>query len=585
VSTNAALAEIFDEMAALLELTGANVFRVNAHRRVARELRDLSADVADLARDPKQLTAIEGIGEGSARKIVEFVRTGRVKEHDELLAAVPAGLLDVMRVPGLGPKTVKLLWEQAGVTDLATLHAALDGGRLAGLPRMGEKTIAKIKSALSFVEHAAERTPLGLAHRVAAQVLARLRGAAGRGARIECAGSLRRGLDTIGDLDVVVAAKEAAPIAKAFTTMPEVRSVVGAGETECSVRLESGMQADLRIVPPESWGAALLYFTGSKQHNVTLRERAVKRGMRLNEYGLFPAAEGAGDDRPPQERGVKPVAAVTEEEIYAALDLPWIPPELREDRGEFDQPPPKLLERREIRAELHAHTVASDGHWTIAELAREAKRRGFHTVAVTDHSKSSAQAGGLSEDALRAHIEAVRRANDEIDGIEILAGSEVDILGDGRLDYGDDLLAQLDIVVAAPHVALSQEPKVATERLLKAIRHPLVHVIAHPTGRIVGRRAGLAPDMAQIVAAAAEHRTALEVNANWHRLDLRDAHVRSAVDAGALIAINTDAHSAEDMDHLPFGVTTARRGWLTATRCVNTWSAKKIRAWLKEKRE
>ena len=361
-----------------------------------------------------------------------------------------------------------------------------------------------------------------------------------------------------------------------------MKSVLLAGDTKCSVRLSTGMQADLRVVDSSCFGAAWLYFTGSKEHNVRLRERAIAKKLRLNEYGLFP---DDGDASPPQSRGVKPVAAKTEEEIYEALGLPWIPPELREDHGELAlKKTPRLVEVEDIRSELHAHTRASDGAMSIEEIAKIARDRGFHTLAITDHSKSSVQANGLDPKRLRRHIDAVRDADARLDGIRLYAGSEVDILADGRLDYDDELLAELDWVVASPHVALRQEPKVATERLLAAVRHPLVHVLGHPTGRLIGSRPGLEPDMEKIAKAAAECGTALEVNANHYRLDLRDRHVRLALDAGCLIAIDCDVHTPEQFDELPYGVMTARRGGLTPDRCLNCLDAEALEAWRKAKR-
>jgi DNA polymerase (family 10) len=416
--------------------------------------------------------------------------------------------------------------------------------------------------------------------------------------QIAFAGSLRRGKETIGDLDIIVATDDPAPVSEAFRTMPEVEQVLAAGPTKSSVRVNVGAasgrrkqsavlgcQSDLRVVAPQSWGAALMYFTGSKEHNVALRERALKRGLTLNEYGLFPDDK---KDTPPQTRGVKPVAGATEEEIYKALGMPYIPPEIREHHGEIAlDRTPRLVELGDIKAELHAHTTASDGRLSITELAMLAKLRGFHTIAVTDHSKSSPIAGGLSPDRLRQHITAVREANEQARasgwGVTILAGSEVDILADGRLDYDDDLLAQLDIVVASPHAALSQDPAVATARLLKAIRHPSVNILAHPTGRLVNKRAGLSLAMNELVAAAKEHAVALEINAHWLRLDLRDVHVRAAVDADCVIAIDCDVHEPADFDNLRYGVLTARRGWLTPGACINSWPAEKLHGWLKAK--
>ena len=325
-----------------------------------------------------------------------------------------------------------------------------------------------------------------------------------------------------------------------------------------------------------------MYFTGSKEHNVRLRERALKKKLTLNEYGLYPLDK---EETPPQKRAVKAVASKTEEDIYEKLDLPYMPPEIREDSGEFDlDDTPRLIEFDDILAELHAHTTASDGKLTLEALVDEARDRGYETIAVTDHSQSSAQAGGLSPERLREQIDQVHAHNRKTREITVLAGSEVDIHADGTLDYDDDLLHALDIVVCSPHASLSQKPDVATKRLIKAIEHPLTHIIGHPTGRLINRRPGLEPAMDEIIAAAVEHETALEINAHWMRLDLRDTHVRAAVEAGCLLAIDTDAHTPEDFDNLIYGVLTGRRGWLTPEQCINTWSSKQLEAWLKKKR-
>ncbi|MCA9291155.1 MAG: DNA polymerase/3'-5' exonuclease PolX [Phycisphaerales bacterium] len=581
MSTNTELATIFQEMADILALQGANSFRVSAHARVARELADLSTDVRTLVERGEDLTTYEGIGDKSAKKISEYLETGHITEHETLKAAVPAGLLAILAVPGLGPKTVRLMWEQAGVTDVASLRAQMDAGVIEQLPRMGAKTVENIRTALAFLETSADRVRLGAALPVAESMLTTLRAVPGV---IEAAfaGSLRRGCETIGDIDLLVATTDPDAAGEAFRTMDGVVQVLAAGATKSAVRLGSGLQVDLRVVEEASYGAALLYFTGSKQHNVRLRERAVKRGLRLNEYGLFP--DDGTHDEAPQRRGIAPVAARTEEEIYAAVDLPWIPPELREDRGEFTAALPDLITCDDIRAELHAHTTASDGRLSIEALVAEAKRRGYHTIAVTDHSRSSVLANGLDVERLRAHVDAIRAVDAKTKGIRVLAGAEVDILVDGDLDYDDETLAMLDLVVASPHVSLKQDRAKATARILAAVRHPLVHIIGHPTGRFVGRREGLDLDLDVIIAAAVEHDTALEINANNVRLDLRDTHVRAAVEAGALIAINTDAHGAEHFDELRYGVLTGRRGWLTADRCVNAWPARRLHDWIAAKR-
>lgn len=593
--TNSQLARLFAQMAAALDLLGENAFRVNAHARVARVIReqvDQMANVVAAARAGEinpitVLTALDGIGKGSAEKIVEFVDSGTIKEHEALLAKVPAGLFDVLEIPGLGPKTVRLMWEQLGITCVADLKSKLDSEELAALPRMGKKTIDNIRQAITFAQEAAGRTPLGIAHPIALALVAYLKKIKGV-RQVAYAGSLRRGCETIGDIDILVACKDAEAVREAFCTQSSAIQVLARGETKCSIRIrfeEATMQADLRIVPEDAFGAALMYFTGSKEHNVRLRELAIEKGMRLNEYGLFKTPEER-----PQDVGIKPKAAKTEEEVFAALGLEWIPPEMREDRGEVKlaaagAPIPDLITRADIKAELHAHTDASDGTQTLEELVASAKRRGYHTIAVTDHSVSSVIANGLDRKRLRQHIARVRALNEKTEGITILAGSEVDIHPDGRLDYDDDLLAQLDIVVASPHVSLRQDRASATKRLLAAIRYPLVHILGHPTGRIINGREGLSPDLNELFAAAAEHHTALEINANWKRLDLRDIHVRAAIqDHGCLVAINTDAHSDGHFEFIDYGILTARRAWLTPESCINTWPARKLHAWLAKKR-
>ena len=586
MSTNRELSRIFGQTAAALELLGANRFKVNANTRVARLLKDLTRDVGEMVREEpdtavSRLTNLDGVGKGTAERIVEFVDTGSVSEHQELLERIPSGLFDVLEIPGLGPKAVKLMWEELGITSVEELKAKLDSPELLALPRMGKKSIENIRKAIEFSEKAGDRIPLGVARPIALEILEELRSLPGV-EQANYAGSLRRGRETIGDLDFLVACQDPAAVREHFVRRAAVTQVLAKGETKSSVRLEvSGvaLQADLRIVEKDAYGAALMYFTGSKEHNVRLREIAIKKDRRLNEYGLF-----EGKDERPQDSGATPLAAASEEEIYEALDLSFLPPELREDRGELDGPPPRLIELADLKAELHAHTQASDGRQTIEELAATAKSKGFHTIAVTDHSQSAVIANGLKPDRLKRHIAAVREADERVEGIKILAGSEVDILTDGRLDYEDDLLAELDIVVASPHVGLRQDPKSATERLLAAIRHPLVHIIGHPTGRIINKREGLSPDMEALFAAAVEHDTVLELNANWQRLDLRDHHLRSALKQGVKISIDTDAHDAPHFDFVIYGILTARRAGMEAESCINTWSAERLHDWLRSKR-
>ena len=580
MSMNEDIAKIFEELATLLELTGANGFRVNAHAKIARVVEGLTTDLGEPARSEgglKALEAIDGIGKSSAQKIVEFATLGTVAELEQLRASVPDGLREVMKVPGLGPKTVRRLWQEAEIESIGDLEAAIDDGRLKALPRMGQKTIDNIRESIDFMKTAGDRRRLGTAMPIAERLIAMMRAIPGV-RNVAYAGSLRRGQETIGDLDLLVTADDPTAASEAFRTQSGVTKILVAGETKSSVRLEDGIQVDLRVVPEEAWGAALMYFTGSKDHNVALRERAIGRGLRLNEYGLFP---DDGEDGPPQQRGVVAIASATEAEIYQALDLPWIPPELRVDRDEFDlEVPNDLITVDAIRAELHSHTTASDGRLTIEELAVAARAAGRTVLAITDHSRSSAQANGLDEDRLRMHIDAIREADARIEGIRLLAGSEVDIHADGSLDYEDDVLALLDVVVASPHASLRQDPDTATARLCAAARHPLVSIIGHPTGRLIGTRKGLEPDIEQLITAAIEGGTALEINANPYRLDLRDIHVRAVVDAGCLISINTDAHRAEHLEFIRYGVMTGRRGRLRIPGCLNAWPEERLLEWL-----
>jgi DNA polymerase (family X) len=606
MALNAAIAQRLEEIARMIEVLGGDQFRAISHSRAARNIEALPFDIATIAADKKKLTELEGIGSKIADKVMEFAATGSMKEHAELTAKVPAGLLQMMTIPGLGPKSVRAIWQTLNVTELAGLKQAIEDGSILKVPRMGAKAAEKIKQAMAFAASGQARLWLGQAAPLADRIVDLLKDKLGKKVKqIAYAGSLRRGKDTIGDIDILIATPDIPAAVEAFCRMPGVVSVLAAGESKASVRMSTDIdlsrwndpsppskgatvQADLRVIPEASWGAALMYFTGSKEHNIRLRQRALDQGMTLNDYGLFPED---GEDTPPQNRGIKPVVSKTEEEIYAKLGFPYLPPEIREDRGELElKATPRLIEVADIKAELHAHTTASDGSLSIVELAKLAKARGFHTIAVTDHSQSSVIANGLKPDRLLTHIEAIRKAQEKFLNksgkreITILAGSEVDILADGALDYEDDVLKLLDIVVASPHAALSQDGPAATKRLVRAIKNRYVNILGHPTGRMINQRAGLDPDLAKVIGAAIEHNVALEINAHWMRLDFRDNHVRAAVNAGALIAIDCDIHTPDDADNLRFGVVTGRRGWLTPERCVNTWEAGKLHTWLKARR-
>ncbi len=570
---NQTLSYLFAEMSDVLEILGVDRFRVNAFRRASRVLDGLTDDIASIGPDIKALTGIEGIGKGTAQRIAEFLETGNISDREKLMSQIPEGLMELLSIPGLGPKTIGLIWKQAGVESLGDLKEQLQHDDLAELPGLGPKKLENIRKSISFAESSSDRVHLGTAMSLAHWFVSKFV-EFNEVQQVEYAGSLRRGQETIGDVDLIVAAdpKSAKTISDAFKSLTPVTEVLVNGTTKTSVRTTDGLQVDLRIVPPESYGAALMYFTGSKEHNIVMRQRAISRKMRLNEYGLL--------------KGKMTVAGRTEKEIYQALDLAPIPPELRENRGEFNLAEsdelPHLIKLSDIRSELHAHTIASDGKWTIKELALAAAERGFHTIAVTDHSKGQAQANGLTNERLEQHISEIRQVADQLKkNITILAGSEVDILSDGKLDYPNSLLEQLDVVVASPHAALSQDPKKATTRLIQAIENPHVTILGHPTGRLLLRRKGLSPDMRQVIAAAYERGIAIEINANTWRLDLRDTHARAAIEAGVKLSINTDAHGPGDMDQLLFGVMTARRAGATKHDVINCLSREALNRWIK----
>lgn len=574
---NAAIAEIFERIADLMELTGEQVFRINSYRKAARVLADLHEPVDDVAAQGR-LTDVAGIGKSMAEKIQQYLGTGKMQRYEELVQKVPPELPGLLNVPGLGPKTVAKLWKQCDIKSLPELKTALEHSpdSILAVAGMGEKKLHQIVENLQFVQTPSGRVNLGPAWELAQGLLKTVRDAAGKGGQADICGSLRRGKETIGDIDLLCSAeaRHAPAVMDAFCGAPGVESVLAKGATKSSVRLTGGTQADLRVVEASSYGAALCYFTGSKEHNVRLRERAIKQGCKLNEYGLF--------------EGEHQLAGADEAQVYEALGLEFVPPELREDRGELDAAQarklPKLIEQSDMLGDLHMHTVASDGHNTIAEMAQAALARGYRYICISDHSKSQVQANGLHEDRLADHVAEIHKVAGEMEGIEILAGCEVDIFKDGRLDFDPDVLKMLDFVVASPHTALRQGRDEATERFIRAIEHPMVNAIGHPSGRIVNGRPGIDLDIEKIADAAAANGVALEINAHWARLDLRDTHVRAAIDRGAKIIINTDAHCIEELDMMRYGVMTARRGWASAADVSNTWSWSKIKKFIAAKR-
>lgn len=575
--TNADVVRVFSEIADMMEIKGEDSFRVSSYRRVARAVEELAGDIREIAARGG-LTEIAGVGKSSAEKIQEFLRTGKVRLHEELSAEVPHSLLGLLRIPGMGPKKAALLWKERGVDSLEKLKSAIDSGALSGLKGFGDKSIEQIRHGLEFLERVAGRTRLGDAWPIAhafRDAVSKLKGVR----RVELAGSLRRGCETIGDLDLLCAAENGEPVVTAFTKLPGVRRVLASGETKGSVLAELAggqeIQVDLRVVPEDSFGAAWQYFTGNKAHNIRLRELAQKRGWTLNEYALS------------DEKTGKVIASKSEKDIYDAFGLPCYPPELREDRFEFElrHVPRDLLRIENIRGELHMHTTASDGRNTPEEMVAAARRRGYGYICITDHSQSSVIANGLKPDRLATHIQAVRKAAAKLKDFTLWVGAEVDIHADGTLDYPDELLAKLDFVVASVHFGLGKDSEANTRRTLAAIRNPYVNLIAHPTGRLINERDAMPIDIEAIAKEAAATGTALEINANYYRLDLKDIHARAARDAGAMICINCDAHAGEQFAQMEFGVITARRAGLLKGDVLNTRESEDVREFVQAKRK
>lgn len=571
--TNTQIAETFTRIADLLEIRGDVIYKILAYRKASDSLRNLGYDVNEIWSEGK-LTDIPGVGKAIAEKIEELLTTGRLEFLEKLEAEVPAGLIDVLQVPGVGPKRAALFWEKAGITNLAELEEAARAGLLRGLPGMGTKSEAKIITGIEALARRTDRIPLGAAWPLAQDLLAFLRSIPGVQA-VEAGGSLRRMCATVGDLDLLAAATDSAQVMDAFVNHPGVIRIISQGEIKSSVEFSNHLRAQLWVHPVEQFGTALQYATGSREHNVRLRELARKRGLSLSDQAI---------SRPD---GAK-ILCRTEEEVYKCLNSPWIPPELREDHGEIQAALagelPTLITLKDIRAELHTHTLWSDGDLSIREIAEAAIERGLEVIAITDHSESLGIAGGLSVEEIRKQrieIDAVQREMG--DGIRILQGCEVEILANGALDYPDHILAELDIVIASIHSSLRQPRQQITQRLVNAIRNPHVDIIGHPTGRLIPNREGADLDMSAIIKACADHQVALEINAHPSRLDLDDVNARMAVAAGVFLSINTDAHSASDLDLLHFGVSTARRGWVTAPDVINSWKTDRLFRWLQER--
>lgn len=562
--TNARVAELLDEIADLLEFQNANPFRVRAYRNGARVVRDLPEALTSIvARGSAALTEYVGIGQDLAEKITTLVSTGDLPLRQELLAKVPESVLAMLRVPGLGPKKAAALYNELKIATLEQLRAACEKQQVRELKGFGAKTEEAILAGLEIAEQGQQRMRWADADEYVQSLVAHLKSAKGL-QELQPAGSYRRGRETVGDLDLLCAARTPDAVMDRLAEYPLVERVLARGDTKLSVRLEGGVQVDLRVVPEESFGAAWQYFTGSQAHNIVLRGRAKDRGLKINEYGVF--------------RGEERIAGAKEEEVYAALDLPWIAPELREARQEFAWADagklPKLLEEKHLRGDLHMHTDATDGQATLEEMAAAAQARGLEYIAITDHSQRVAMARGLNPERLRAQWKAIDRLNQRLEGLTILKGIEVDILEAGGLDLPDDVLAEADWVVASVHYGQQQSREKITQRIVDALAHPAVSAIAHPTGRLINRRKPYEVDLDAVFAAAAEHGKLLELNANPSRLDLDDVACAAAKAHGIPIVISTDAHSTVDVGKLRYGVMQARRAGLTKADVANTrsWS-------------
>lgn len=574
---NREVAEMFTKVADMLAIRGDNIHRILSYRRAAESVEALGRDINQIQAEGT-LTDIPGIGKTLAEKIEEMLTTDHLEFYERLSEEIPPSLVELLRVEGLGPKRVKQVYDDLGVTTIEELSAAAQAGKLRELPKMGAKTEAKLLAAIEALSrHGDERTPIGEAWPLAQEildVLAELPGVE----KTAVAGSLRRRKETIGDIDLLVAAEASEEIMETFVNLPQVESVSGHGATKSSVILLSGMQVDLRVLPPARWGTLLSYFTGSKNHNVGLRELALKRGLSLNEHAFTP--EDGGDE----------ILCKTEEAVYETLGLPYILPTLREDTGEIEAAQngrlPQVIQLADIVSDLHMHTTWSDGKLSVLEMAQVAQAQGLQYIAITDHSQSLGIANGLDEERLWQMVDDVQKVN-EVMGSEsefrVLYGTEMEIKADGSLDYEDYILEELDFVIASLHTSLSQPREQVTGRMVNAMNNPHVDMIAHPTGRLLPDRPGADLDMDVVLETAVSTGTILEINANPSRLDLRDSHVRRAVELGLKIAINTDAHRPEHFAFRHFGVAVGQRGWLPKEQVINTWPLAQFLAYLQEK--
>lgn len=568
---NTEIAKVFQDMADLLELKGENPFKIRAYQRAARAIEHLPKELEIMVEEGEDLQNIPGVGEAIAKKITELVTTGKLRVYEELKAEFPEGITALLEIPGIGPKTAKKLSTELGIKTVDELEQAIKEGKVAKLFRLGEKTAENILQQIQALRRKDQRIPIGEALPVVDEVLNALRTIPGV-KNLTAAGSLRRFRETVGDIDLMGTADNPEEVIKAFVSLPQVRQVLAQGPTKASVILPGGLQADLRMVEHDSFGSLLQYFTGSKQHNIALRTKEQKKGLKLSEYGITDLSTN------------KLEKFATEEDFYHRLGLQYIPPEIREDQGEIELAEkgalPRLIEISDIKGDFHVHTKWSDGHDTIEAMARAAKALGYKFIAITDHSAGRGIAKGLNEERLRQQIEEIKQLNQKLGDFRILTGIEVDIRADGTIDLPDELLAELDVVIAAIHSAMTQSEEQITRRLLNAIENPHVDIIAHPTCRLIGEREPAAVDIEAVFKAALKHNKALEINAMPDRLDLKDTHIYRARELGVKLAIGTDAHSTAQLGFMRFGIGIARRGWCRAEDVLNTRPLEEVLAFL-----
>jgi DNA polymerase (family 10) len=570
---NLTLASLLSETGDLLEISGGDTFRIRSYRRAAEAAEQSTVDLAAIAEDTARLLEVPGIGKGMAANIQAAVATGSIPLRDELLTRYSASILDLLKLPGMGPKTIALLWDAAKISGIDQLAEAIDAGRLNGLPRMGEKQIEKLRKGIEDFRKSAGRFRIDEAEESAERITKYLLAFDGID-RVTPAGSLRRGRETAGDLDLLVTgpaceSDKAAAAVEYTAAYPGIRDMIAKGENKVSFYLGNSLQVDVRLLPAGSYGAALQYFTGSKMHNVVLRQRALKMGYTLSEWALARLVDG------PSGVAGSIVAAETEESIYAALGMDWIPSEMRENLGEIEAAArhqlPRIIEQADLRGDVHMHTHATDGHNSIREMADAALERGYQYIAITDHSRNLAMINGLDAERALEHIKRIRAVDREMEGkIRVFTGIEVDILGDGALDLPDEVLAEMDVVIASVHTLFNQPREEMTQRVLRAIENPYVRILGHPTGRMLLRREAFAVDLPTVLRLAAELGVAVEHNAAPERLDLSDRDLRLAKELGCKIVVNTDAHDTRQLDKMRYGVRQLRRAWLTASDVLNT---------------